>query len=268
MNCKNCHILLEEHDDYCSSCGGKVIRKRLTVKNLLAHFTETFFNYDNTLLKTFITLFKNPEEVIGSYINGTRKKYVNVISYFAIAITVSGFQLLIVNKYYPEIFDFSYESMKGQADFQKQWMATLQEYQSIVMMLYVPIYAFIARIVFFNLKKYNFTELLVVFMYIQAQISIASALLVLGLALVGLSSNIIGMAMVPLMILYATYCLKRLYKLSLIDIIVRTLLFLVVLGIVFTIITILMIGIMFLNGDMQDMIEAAKKAAEEANKNK
>ena len=266
MNCKNCHTELEEQDDYCKSCGGKVIRNRLTIKNLFAHFSETFFNYDNTLLQTFISLFTKPEVVIGSYINGTRKKYVNVISYFALAITISGFQLLIVNKYFPEIYDFSIESMKGQAEFQRKNMAFIQEYQSIVMMLYVPIYAFMAKIVFFNLKKYNYTELLVVFMYIQAQTSISGALLVLVLALVGLSSNIIGIAMIPLMILYAAYCLKRLYNLNLLDIIVRTLLFIVVLGVVFIIITMIMVGIMFLNGDLQEMFEAGKKAAEEAAK--
>ncbi|EPR72540.1 hypothetical protein ADIWIN_2430 [Winogradskyella psychrotolerans RS-3] len=266
MNCKNCQTELSEHDDYCKSCGGKVIRNRLTIKNLFVHFSETFFNYDNTLLQTFISLFSKPEIVIGSYINGTRKKYVNVVSYFAIAITISGFQLLIINKYFPEVYDFSIESMKGQADFQKKNMAVLQEYQSIVMMLYVPLYAIMAKIIFFNLKTYNYTELLVVFMYIQAQISIASALLVLVLALVGLSSNIIGMAMIPLMILYAAYCLKRLYHLNLLDIIVRTLFFFVILGIVMVIATIIMLGVMYLNGDLQEIFEAGKKAAEEAAK--
>jgi len=266
MNCKNCHTELSEQDDYCKSCGGKVIRNRLTIKNLFAHFSETFFNYDNTLLQTFISLFTKPDVVIDGYINGTRKKYLNVISYFALAITISGFQLLIINKYFPEIYDFSFESMKGQADFQKKNMAFVQEYQSIVMMLYVPLYAIMAKIVFFNLKKYNYTELLVVFMYIQAQTSIASALFILVLALVGLSSNIIGMAMIPLMIFYATYCLKRLYNLNFLDMVVRTLLFFVVLGVVFVIATIIMFGVMYLNGDLQEMFEAGKKAAAEAKK--
>ncbi|WP_458629037.1 DUF3667 domain-containing protein [Winogradskyella sp. PC D3.3] len=266
MICKNCQTDLEEHDDYCKHCGGKVIRNRLTIQNLFTHFTETFFNYDNKLLQTFISLFTKPEVVIGSYINGTRKKYVNVVSYFALAITISGFQLLIINKYFPEVYDFSFKSIKGQADFQKKNMAFLQEYQSVVMMLYVPLYAIIARFVFFNLKRFNYTELLVIFMYIQAQTSIASALFVLVLALIGLSSNIIGLAMMPLMILYAAYCLKRLYNLNLLNIVVRTLLFFIALGVVMVIATIIMLGVMYLNGDLQTMFEAGKKAAEEAAK--
>ena len=76
MECKNCSSQLQENDDYCNSCGAKVIRNRLTLKNLFEHFGEEFLNYDNKFLRTFIRLFRKPEDVIGSYINGTRKKYV------------------------------------------------------------------------------------------------------------------------------------------------------------------------------------------------
>ena len=52
MNCKNCHTELHDHDDYCPNCGARVIRNRLTFKNLFEHISETFFNYDNKLLRT------------------------------------------------------------------------------------------------------------------------------------------------------------------------------------------------------------------------
>ncbi len=98
MDCKNCHTNLKDTDDFCNTCGAKVVRNRLTIRNLFAHFSEQFLNYDNKFLQTFIHLFTKPEAVIGCYINGTRKKYVNVISYFAIAITISGLQMYILNK--------------------------------------------------------------------------------------------------------------------------------------------------------------------------
>lgn len=268
MTCKNCHTELEEYDDYCKSCGGKVIRNRLTFKNLFEHVSETFFNYDNTLLKTFITLFRKPEAVIDGYIEGTRKKYVNVISYFALAITISGLYMFIINKYFPEVMDFSFMTSPGQEEFQKKNMAFVQEYQSVIMMLYVPIYALMARLVFFNIKKYNYTELLVVFLYIQAQISIASAIVITLLAFLGLSSNILGMTTLPLMVIYSAYCLKRLYKLKTLEIIVRTLLFFVVLGLTLFIITIVMLCVMYFTGELQEMFEASKRAAEEAAKTK
>ena len=82
MECKNCSNQLSTNSDFCNSCGAKVIRNRLTLKNIFEHIIETFFNYDNKLLRTFIDLFKKPEKVIDGYINGVRKRYVNPISYF------------------------------------------------------------------------------------------------------------------------------------------------------------------------------------------
>ncbi|PHR71636.1 MAG: hypothetical protein COA67_06375 [Lutibacter sp.] len=87
-------------------------------------FNEQFLNYDNKFLQTFIHLFTKPEVVIDGYINGTRKKYVNVISYFAIAITLSGLQMFILNKFFPEMLDFSSLDDKNMAEFQKKtWIS-------------------------------------------------------------------------------------------------------------------------------------------------
>jgi len=161
-------------------------------------------------------------------------------------------------------------TVTGQEEFQKKNASFIQEYQSILMMLYVPLYALMARITFFNIRKYNYTELLVVFMYIQAQISIASAILVIILGVLGISSSIVGMLMIPLMIIYSAYVLKRLLKLNASDIVVRTLLFFVVLGVTFIIITILCFVIMYLTGDLNEVFgpafKAGKKIGEEAAK--
>ena len=86
MNCKNCQNELTPESDYCNICGGKVIRNRLTLKNLFEHVSETFFNYDNKLLRTFIDLLKKPDEVINSYVKGVRKRYVNPLSFFGVCV--------------------------------------------------------------------------------------------------------------------------------------------------------------------------------------
>lgn len=266
MNCKNCHTELHEHDDYCRNCGGRVIRNRLTFRNLFEHLSETFFNYDNKLLRTIIDLFKKPEEVIEGYINGVRKKYVNPISMFGLALTLSGLYIIIVNRFFPEMFDFSSITVEGQEEFQRKNMQFVQEYQSLIMMLYVPIYALMARIVFFDKNQFNYTELLVVFIYIQAQISIVSSIVVVLLGTFGLASSAVGMSLIPLMILYSAYALKRIYNMSVFDIVVRTLLFLVVLAITFVIFTVLVFIVMYLTGGLEEMMEA-QKAAREASKN-
>lgn len=263
MNCKNCRAELPEISDYCYSCGGRVIRNRLTLRNLFTHFSETYFNYDNKILQTFLDLFRKPEAVIGSYIDGTRKKYVDVISYFAIAITLSGLQLFILNKFFPEGMDMSEWTTKGAEEFQRKNMSFVQEYQSIIMMLYVPLYALISKIVFYNKKKFNYTEQLVIYLYIQAQISIASAIISIVLVMAGINFGTLAMFMIPGMIAYSAYCLKRLYNLSIAELVLKILIFLIILCIAAIIIILAFTLILYLSGDLEAMI-ATQKAAQSA----
>ncbi|KAA3624933.1 MAG: DUF3667 domain-containing protein [Flavobacterium sp.] len=262
MNCKNCNHQLSEHADYCESCGGKVIRNRLTMKNLIGSFSEQFLNYDNKFLRTFLDLFSKPEAVIGSYIDGTRKRYVNVVSYFAISITLAGIQLYFLNKFFPEVMDLSSISVEGSEEMNNKNLAFVSEYQSLIMMFYVPLYALISKVVFFNYKKYNYTEHLVIYMYILSQMTIFGLFLTLTGVIMGWNMGIMGMVAISIQIIYTVYCLKRLFDLSIASVILKTLLFLVVLFILFFIFSMIMAVIMLKSGAMEEMKQAreAQKA--------
>ncbi|WP_138433679.1 DUF3667 domain-containing protein [Winogradskyella algicola] len=267
MNCKNCNTELKEQYDYCSRCGAKVIRNRLTLKNLFTHLSETFFNYDNKLLQTFIQLFKKPEDVIVGYINGTRKKYVNVISYFALAITLSGLQIYVLQQFQTDIslYDLNTEIGKTQQAVFDSTYSFMTDYQSLIMMLYIPIYALIARLTFIGIKTYNYTELIVIFLYGQAQLSICIAILTVALVPTKLISfEAFGLLTIPIMVLYFTYCLKRVYGLSFTQILLRSLLFIGILIVLFVIITIASTIIMYYNGSLDAMIEAKRAEIEAA----
>lgn len=84
-----------------------MIRKRLTLKNLFEHVSETFFNYDNKLLRTCTTLFTDPVDVIDGYIQGVRKRYVNPLSFFGLSLTLSGVALFVLQKFYIDEIDLS-----------------------------------------------------------------------------------------------------------------------------------------------------------------
>jgi len=260
MKCKNCHSPLNFESDYCHACGGKVIRNRLNFKNLFEHISETFFNYDNTVLRTLIDLFRRPEQVIQPYIDGVRKRYVNPVSYFALALTISGLYLLVLKKFYPETMDFSFISAPGQEEFQRKNLSFVQEYQSLIMMFYIPIYAFMARISFLGLPKFNYTELLVIFMYLQAQISIVRAIVVLMACVFGLRGDVLSLLLLPVMVFYVAFCLRRLYGLSLGQMFLRSLLFLAIFGILFLTASIIVGIIMYLNGDYEQLKQAGKTA--------
>ncbi len=267
MTCKNCNTSLSTESDYCHVCGGKVIRNRLTLKNLFEHISETFFNYDNKLLRTFLTLFKKPGDVISGYINGTRKKYVNVISYFALAITLAGLQVFVIQKFQTDVpfYDTTTEiGQKQQALFDKIFKFT-SDYQSLIMMLYIPFYALLARIVFLKNNKLNYTELLVVFLYAQAQMSISIGIItIIVVPLNIVSFATMGFIIMPLQILYFTYCLKQVYGLNNTQTLIKTLIFIGILG--FIMLLIIIAGIVFAakSGMFNEMIEAQKAATEAA----
>jgi hypothetical protein len=262
MTCKNCANSLQEDQNYCPKCGGKIIRNRINFKNLLNDFSAQFLNYDNQFLRTFTTLFTNPNDVIGGYIQGTRKKYVNVISYFAIAVTLSGLQIFVLNKFFPEVLDLSLVTAKGAEDFSRKNLEFINEYQSLVMMLYVPLYALLAKLVFLKKKKFNYTELLVIFAYILSQVSIISAVITIIFAVFGISIGAIAMVLLPLQVIYSAYCLKYLYSLTMEGIILRTLLFLLILGVFFILLAMVAGVLMYYSGDFKKIIEAQKAAKE------
>ena len=263
MPCKNCNTTLKDTDDFCYNCGAKVIRNRLTVKNLFAHFCEQFLNYDNKLLQTFIHLFTKPEQVIGSYIDGTRKKYVNVISYFAIGLTLSGLQLFILDKFFPEAMDLSLVTVGGTEEFNEKNMSFIREYQSLLTMLNVPIFALVSYFVFYTLKKFNYTEHLVIFMYVLTQLTIISFFITTVIVFLGWSIAHATLVLGPIQVIYSMYCLKRLYRLSAKGLFLRTLLFFLIAIIGAILISILSAVMMYFNGDFEKIIEA-QKAAQEA----
>ena len=180
MTCKNCKTNLDLKSDYCFNCGGKVIHKRLTLKNLAQHLGETFFNYDNKLFMTIICLIKAPEEVIDSYVQGVRKRYINPISFFGISLTLTGFSIFITKKFYKNALDVSHifdsselysneasqDLMASSADFSL-------EYSSLIYACMIPLFALMSWLLFSN-KRYNFTEHLVSFMYSMSLYSITS----------------------------------------------------------------------------------------------
>ncbi len=265
MECKNCDGLISLSISYCPNCGAKIIRNRLTIKNLFGSFVAQFLNYDNKLLQTFITLFKRPEEVINGYINGVRKKYVNVISYFAIAITLSGLQIYVMQKFPMDMGNYLNPDpnlAKIQQEMNESIFKTVSEYQSLIMMLYMPFYALLARLIFLKNKTLNYTETMVLFMYAQAQISIVLAILTIIIVPIGVSMMFFGLAIVPIQILYFAYCLKRVYNLSFAQILLKTLIFLIILGIIFVIITAAASYFMYQSGMFDEMIEAQKQARE------
>ena len=259
MHCKNCKYHLNESNNFCSNCGAKVIINRLTFKNLWRDFYEKFFNIDNLFLTTYIHLFTTPQSVIGGYIEGVRKKYLDVFKYFALAVTLSGIQLFIIRKFFPESMDVSMFINKYSPEdaFNMDWM---YDYYSLVVLVNLPIYALIAFIVFYTLKKLNYTEHLVTMTYVTSQFSITSAILLTPFVMLGANFYLLGSVANLFLIIYTAYCYKKVLNLSTEGIILRTLLFFGIALIFLLIQGIIQAYFMYKSGVFDEIINNAKNA--------
>lgn len=243
MECKNCNLILAEEQSYCNDCGAKVVKHRLTLRNLWGEVSERFLNYDNTILKTFISIFKDPVDVIDGFISGVRKKYLNPVNYVALTATYSGLLFYLIKKFRPEFYsNLNFQGQNSEAF--SEFMNNFMEFQGLMYFLSIPFMALVSMIVFLNIKKYNFTEQTVIYMYTGSQSSVITSTLVLAaLPFYEIAPLWLNFVTYVVMIALNAYVLKRLFKLSVKRIILKTLLFLFV-GLTVYILLVVFFGIL------------------------
>lgn len=258
MNCKNCKKPLKETQQYCDDCGAKVIRNRLTPKILAAQVNEQFISIDNKFFRTFIDLIIKPEEVINGYINGTRKKYIDVLQYFAISLTLAGIQVFLMTTFFkealvldPEIMK-TIETMPGQ---DKNPMANFDfsiftKYQGIIYIVGVPLSAMSSWLVYFFLgnRRYNFTEHLVLNLYYSAQIIIITAILSILFLVLGLNYLILSSLIILPAFIYLGYVLKDVFKESHIETFAKFLLMMIIYAVIYMAVWIIIFLILAFTG--------------------
>ena len=231
MNCKNCNKVLKDTQRYCDECGAKVIKNRLTPKILATQVNQEFISIDNKFLKTFIHLFTKPKAVIDGYIHGTRKKYINVVQYLAISITLLGLQYFIINSINPEYFIPESSSTIDEElakyyppealETMRKLSKAMNEYMSLVYLIGLPISALISWIAFLKERIHNFTEHTVINMYVTAQYIIYSVLLYLIFFFLNISiSTLITIATISY-VFYFGFVFYRLYDLKITTIFLR-----------------------------------------------
>ena len=250
MNCKNCQVSLKNTDNFCYDCGAKVINERLSFKHAWEEFSTIFLNYDNTFLKTFIHLFTAPHIVIGDYLNGVRKKYLNVVSYVAVAITLAGFQVFILKNFYPETLDLSKIQGNEYNPVQMDW---LLDYQTFLFFLNIPVSAFVAKVSFFRHKKFNYIEHLAIIAYIVAQFTITSTLLTILSSSLGFNFYIFGNILNVLLIIYTSITYKKLYGINLKETLLGVFIFLIILIMAFVISTSLYAWYLYQSGAFENL---------------
>ncbi|WP_178983686.1 DUF3667 domain-containing protein [Winogradskyella helgolandensis] len=222
MNCKNCNNTLKESQKFCDECGAKIIQNRLKPKVLAQQVNAQFISIDNKFLRTFIDLFKQPETVIIGYIDGTRKKYIDVLQYFAISLTLAGIQVFLITTFFKEALTFSPEFITTIENMPEQDinpMASFNpdiftKYQGLIYILGVPVSALATWLVYylFGNKRFNFTEHLVLNLYYSAQIIIITAVFSILFLVTGMNYLIVSSLLGLPTFIYLAYILKKIFK--------------------------------------------------------
>ena len=250
MTCKNCDARLRTDFLYCPACGAKVIRNRITIKNLWIDFLERYFNLDNTFIRTFVHLFTKPEVVIEGYLQGLRRKYLNPISYIGIALTLSGIIVFLMAKSI-DFMEFDILETGSQTVYQEKLMGFILDYQALIFLVYIPIMA-ISGWLCFDKKKYNFAERMIIFMYALAHFSLFSFIPSV-LVLLFIPEHYITFSLIAslAMIIYATFIVVRISGSKGISLISRLFLFYIILGALYLFTSILIPVIMLLTGKIR-----------------
>ena len=250
MICKTCENTLRSDFSYCPSCGAKIIRNRLTLKNVWQDLSFQVFNLDNTLLKTFRHLFARPEVVIESFISGARKKYTNPVSYFAIAITLSGILFYVLRNWYG--VNLTENSFNPEASTN---MDFIFDYQGLLSYIIMPIYALLTWVLFLDIKKLNYTEHLIANAYITAQVSFVQVLVCPPLfGLFDINYQTFNWFYLLFSVVFQFYAFRKIHKISLGSTILRGAAYLIMFMIVFMGIgfVILFVGMLTGNINLED----------------
>ncbi len=258
-NCKNCRSLVYAGKTYCSDCGAKWIEKRITLRNVGEDFADMYVGVDTKFVRTFIDLFRKPENVIMGYITGRRMNYVDAVRYLLLSLFVTGafmFIMKFMDINMMEIMDleslykemgYSQERINAELKMQQKIQEVQSKYLSIIIFASMPIMALIGKITFWGKKYFNFTEHVVFYMYTYSHIVIATNFISIPLLLLSPSSFIYWSFMsYVIMPLYITYCYKRCFQLSWQEAILKMLIALMVMVVTTIVITIVVVILGFL----------------------
>lgn len=276
-NCKNCNDLIYAGKSHCSGCGAKWIENRITMKQVAHDFADMYIGVDTKFVRTFLDLFRRPEAVILGYMNGRRVNYMDAIRYLLLSLFVTGIYMFVMRnsgameRYLEEtLVQYSEGSLKAidPEVFAKQMKAVnkILDFQGLIVFLTIPILALAGRIAFWGKYYFNYTEQLVFQMYTYSQIIIFTT--PLSLLFLWISPELFtywSYVTYPLMFLFNAYCYKKCFKLDFTSILLKSIISLIVLGLLLLLTMIITMLFGFLGAIIADKLGYDVKSFLEAN---
>ena len=210
MKCSNCEANLRTDFVYCPACGAKTEVKRITFSSLLSDVYERFLNLDNTFFRTFKKLTLKPEEVIGSYLGGARRRYMNPMNYLGVALAVSGLMFLVMRNKVDALAN-NFEGLGVSTEVTRKILEFSLEYHAFVFLLYIPVIA-LAGYLTFNKRDYNLPEHIVSATYTLSHFTVVTTPVSLLVLAIDTSVYLIySFVYIGLMLAYTLFVLLRVH---------------------------------------------------------
>lgn len=164
-NCLNCNEELV--GKYCNNCSQPASTHRFSLSHVFKHdFVHGIFHFDKGFFFTIKELFTRPGHSIREYIQGKRVKHFNYFATVLLLLTIIYFVKKWAKIESSDLFD---TNVKGLLKVQK-------DYSKITVFLNIPIIAFISFLLF-QRSKQNYTENLVLNMYLLCGLTVISLIL-------------------------------------------------------------------------------------------
>ncbi|MDC8024965.1 DUF3667 domain-containing protein [Elizabethkingia anophelis] len=164
-NCLNCNEELV--GKYCNNCSQPASTHRFYLSHVFKHdFVHGIFHFDKGFFFTIKELFTRPGHSIREYVQGKRVKHFNYFATVLLLLTIIYFVKKWAKIESSDLFD---TNVKGLLKVQK-------DYSKITVFLNIPIIAFISFLLF-QRSKQNYTENLVLNMYLLCGLTVISLIL-------------------------------------------------------------------------------------------
>lgn len=171
--CLNCANLVTEN--FCAQCGQKKY-KRIDRKYIWDELQYTIFHTNKGLLYSIKSTLKNPGKTAREFIDGNR---VNHYKPILLVFVLSGISTFISFKVlnFKEVLSNYFAQIHVNSKLMADMMTFMSSYNSILMLIYIPLFALITKIAF---RKWgnNYYEHVVMNAYILSFYTLVSIILV------------------------------------------------------------------------------------------
>lgn len=196
--CANCQHTITEN--FCANCGQKKF-KRIDKKYIIDELQYTVLHTNKGFLYSIKKLLRNPGKTAKEYIDGNRVNHYKPILLAFILTGISTFISFKVLKLDRMIHDV-YKQQNMDTGFMNDYMSFLTNYNSILMLIFIPVIAFSTKLAFRN-WGHNYFEHVIMNAYIFSFYTLLNILLLFPITYLFFkdSNNLISISVYSMILL-------------------------------------------------------------------